>query len=169
LLSNHLDDAEKHMSQALAIFRQTLKLDHEDLVPPLNSLAMILTEQNDLQRAKQFADEALLIARTKRHPFLNQVLATEGEIAVQSGRIGDADSAINEARLLLAQRYGEALANGEKWRVAVLDTTEAKIEIARGRPADARRLLSAAFPLLVARFGSNSLYATRADRLRRTL
>ena len=51
LITGKLDAAEGYLRRALAIDRQRLAPDHEDLILPLNSLAMLEIARGDSRRS----------------------------------------------------------------------------------------------------------------------
>ena len=165
LLTNRLEPARQHAAEALDIVRRSLNDSHETLILPLNTLAMVLIEQGDLPGAHRLLDDALRIARTRRHWMLNQVLGNEAELALREYRLDDARALLDEARATQRKLYGDKLDGGESWRSAVLDLTDARLELAAGRRIDAQRKLSVALTVLEKRFGSTGLYATQGKRL----
>jgi hypothetical protein len=135
---------------------------HEDLIPPLNSLAMVRIAWGQADSARPLVEEALAIARSRHHPMLDQVLTTKSELELLRGHLPEARLAIDEARDALRAQYGTSLLGGEAWRGAVLDCTEAEYLRETRQVGEAERLLLAALPRLEARFGMRSLYTDRA-------
>ncbi len=156
LIAGDLDAAEVHLRRALAIDRQRLAPGHEDLILPLNSLAMLEIARGNLADAEILLGEALANAREHEHWMLGQVITNVGDLYVRQGRTEQAAAAIDEARALLVAEYGEELAGEAAWRLAILDSVAGSLEIERGRFREAEQLLTAAWPILRARFGARS-------------
>jgi tetratricopeptide (TPR) repeat protein len=158
LISGKLDAAEPALRKALDIDRALLPRGHEDLILPLNSLAMVDIARGNLDEAETLLDEALASAREHEHWMLGQVLTNVGDLDVRRGRLDEAGAALDEARRLLVEEHGVALKAGAAWRLAVLDTVAGSYELARGRLPESARLLTAAWPVLRARFGPRSYF-----------
>ncbi len=159
LITGQLDAAEPDFRQALAIDRQNFpEGGHEDLILPLNSLAMIDIARGRLDEAGTLLDEALASARAHEHWMLGQVLTNVGDLAVRRGQLDEAEAALAEARTLLVGEYGDALKGPAAWRLAILDTVAGSADLARGRLAEADRRLTAAWPVLQTRFGPRSFF-----------
>ena len=90
--------------------------------------------------------------------MLGQVLTNVGDLNVRQRRLDLAGSALDEARALLAADYADELAGAAAWRRAILDTVTGSYEMERGRFPEAEQHLSAAWPVLRARFGARSYF-----------
>jgi hypothetical protein len=69
-----------------------------------------------------------------------------------------AGAALDEARALLQAEYGDTLSGAAAWRLAILNSVAGSYEIERGGLAEAERYLTAAWPVLRARFGARSYF-----------
>jgi tetratricopeptide (TPR) repeat protein len=158
LITGKLAAAEGPLRRALAIDRQRLASGHEDLILPLNSLAMLEIARGDFAEAEILLREALANARERQHWMLGQVLTNVGDLYVRQRRTEQAGAALDEARALLVADYGDELAGTAAWRLAILDSVAGSYEIERGRLREAEQLLTAAWPVLRARFGARSYF-----------
>jgi len=158
LITGKLDAAEGHLRRALAIDRQRLAPGHEDLILPLNSLAMLEIARGNLAEAEVLLDEALADAREHKHWMLGQVLTNVGDLNVRLRRFDLAGAAIDEARALLIAEYGDELSGAAAWRLAILDSVAGSHEIESGLLREAELHLTAAWPVLRARFGARSYF-----------
>ena len=158
LITGKLDAAEGHLRRALAIDRERLAPDHEDLILPLNSLAMLEIARGNSAEAEGLLREALANAREHEHWMLGQVLTNVADLSVRQRRFEQAGAALDEARALLVAEYGDELAGAAAWRLAILDTVAGSYEIERSRFPEAQQRLTAAWPVLRARFGARSYF-----------
>lgn len=158
LITGKLEIAEGPLRRALAIDRQRLAPGHEDLILPLNSLAMLEIARGDFAEAETLLREALANAREHKHWMLNQVLTNVADVQVHMRRLDQAGEALDEARALLVAEYGDELAGTAAWRLAILDSVAGSYEIERGDFREAEQFLTAAWPVLRARFGSRSYF-----------
>ena len=161
LITGKLDVAEGHLRRALAIDRERLAPDHEDLVLPLNSLAMLEIARGNSAEAEVLLQEAVANARKHEHWMLGQVLTNVADLNVRQRQLGPAGAALDEARALLIAEYGDELADSAAWRLAILDSVAGSYEIERGRYREAEQQLTAAWPVLHARFGARSYFGDR--------
>ena len=168
LLVGRLDVADAHLTEALTIYRKVLTAGHDDLILPLNSLAMIRLAHSDAVIAEPLLDEAIEIARSRKHWMLNQLLVNRAEVLMLNGHLDQARQALDEARGAMQTLYSDKLSASEAWRAAVFDVSLARVEALSGNVVRARSLLAAAMPVLEARFGAAGFYTTRArERLER--
>ena len=119
----------------MAIDRQRLAPGHEDLILPLNSLAMLDIAKGNLAEAEVLLREALASAREHKHWMLGQVLTNVGDLDVRQRRLEQAGAALDEARSLLVAEYGDTLSGAAAWRLAILNSVAGSYEIERGRLA----------------------------------
>ena len=165
LMAGHVEDAKQVVQQAVAIFEKSEGPTHDDLVPCLNSLAMIdgfignMTDaSNEIQRAEQ-------IARLPNQGILlDQVLLNAADSYIRGGRADRAAAPLAEARRLLESRFPLAERAGEAWRYAIWDTVNAELLAYQGDDASARRLIDAARPLIIQRFGPTGFYSLLIER-----
>jgi hypothetical protein len=90
--------------------------------------------------------------------MLNQVLTNLADLDVRRHRLQEAGRALDEARTLLANEYGDELKGAAAWRLAILDSVMGSYEIELGRFREAEQHLTAAWPVLRARFGARSYF-----------
>jgi hypothetical protein len=90
--------------------------------------------------------------------MLSQVLTNVGDLRVRQHEPEAARSALDEARSLLVDEYGDDLKGSAAWRLAVLDSVTGGYEIERGRFDEAGKLLGQACLALRARFGKRSYF-----------
>jgi len=90
--------------------------------------------------------------------MLGQVLTNVGDLDVRQRRMEQAGAALDEARALLVAEHGDALSGAAAWRLAILNSVAGSYEIERGGLAEAERYLTAAWPVLRARFGTRSYF-----------
>ena len=131
---------------------------HEDLILPLNSLAMLDIARGNLAEADALLQEALASAREHKHWMLGQVLTNVADLDVRQRRLEQAGAALDEARALLVAEHGDVLSGAAAWRLAILNSVAGSYEIERGGLAEAERYLTAAWPVLRARFGTRSYF-----------
>jgi len=158
LITGQLGASEGYLRKTLAIDRQRLAPDHEDLILPLNSLAMLEIARGNLDPAGKLLLEALENARVHKHWMLGQVLTNVADLDVRQRRFEHAGAALDEARTLLVAEHGDELAGAAAWRLAILNSVAGFNEIERGHLGEAERLLTAAWPVLRARFGARSYF-----------
>ena len=145
LITGKLDAAETYLRRSLAIDRQRLAAGHEDLILPLNSLAMLDLARGNLTEAETLLTEALASAREHKHWMLGQVLTNVGDLAVRQRRFEEAGVALEEARTLLVEEYGDELSGTAAWRLAILNSVDGVLQhgaqaIRRGGEAPEGRL-----------------------------
>jgi hypothetical protein len=145
--------------------RQYRMKDDDDLILPLNSLAMIATSDRDYASANTYLAEALTIARQKHHWMLNQVLGNLADLQVRTGQFASAQKTLAQARSALSAQYGSALQGPEAWRASVLDLVEGSLDISRNDPGLAEAKLLAALNVLNVRFGNSGFFVSRAEYL----
>ena len=158
LITGKLDAAESYLRRALTIDRQRLAPGHEDLILPLDSVAMLEMTRGNSAEVEVLLDEALASAREHKHWMLGQVLTNVADLNVRQRRLKQAGTALDEARVLLVEEYGDELAGAAAWRLAILDTVAGSYEIEQGRFPEAEQRLTAAWPVLHARFGPRSYF-----------
>jgi len=163
LLAVRLGPADEHLTECLAINRKTLAAGHDELIPPLNSLAMVKIAEGDAAAGQLLLDEALEIARARKHRMLDQVLANQAEIALLNGRVAEGRSFLDESRSTMQKQYGDKLSGTEAWRAAVLDLTEASYRMQVGDWRGAHDQLTTALPVLTKRFGADGLFVGQAN------
>jgi tetratricopeptide (TPR) repeat protein len=163
LLAGHLNEAEPILRQALAMTEQFMGSDHDYLVAPLNSLAMIDAYLGRMDEANSEIHRADKIARLPDHgELLDQVLLNEADLAVRHGDRARASAMLDESKKLLQQAHVNDSANA--WRYAVWDTVDAELLALSGDAAGAARVLAAAQPIIVQRFGVNGFYSLLVKR-----
>jgi hypothetical protein len=165
LVRGEIVSAKESLTGTLALDRKFRDPDDDDLILPLNSLAMIAIAQGDYPKAATLLSEALRIARLRHHWMLNQVL---GNLADLNERTGDKVSArmnLDLAKAELKTQYGALLAGKERWRAAVLDLVEAALMRDAGQLEPAQRSLLASLAVLQERFGPQGLFTHRAEEL----
>jgi tetratricopeptide (TPR) repeat protein len=174
LMLGQIDDAEPLLRRSLAMIEKFKGKDHDDLVPPLNLLAMIDGYSRRLPRAQAEAQRALRIARLPNHGvLLHEVLLNVADLALRSGHAEAAAAPLAESRRLLEAAYPIARNSQEVWRYALWDTVNAEWIAHEGDAAASRRIIGTALPVIAQRFevtGFNSLLARRrSDFVEQTL
>jgi hypothetical protein len=119
---------------------------------------MLDIARGNLAEAETVLDEALAIARQHQHWMLGQVLTNVGDLNVRLRRLEPASAALDEARALLTDEYGDSLSGAAAWRLAILDSVTGSYELERGRLAEAEKFLTPAWAVLRARFGARSYF-----------
>lgn len=167
LMSGRLDAAGEHLAEVLRIYRETLPAGHDDLLLPLNSLAMVRLANDDPVGAQTLLDEALGVARSRKHWLLDQILQNEAEVALARGDLVKGKALMAESRAVLEAQYGDKLRTTEAWRLAVSDVTRAHVSYADGSAREGDALVAGALPVLAERFGQRGYYIAQANALRR--
>ena len=130
---------------------------HEDLVAPLNSLAMIDAYRGRTDEARAEIDRAEKIARLPDHgELLDQVLLNKADLDITHGARDQATALLNESKDLLQQGHADAKANA--WRYAIWNTVNAELLAVNGDSASAMKLLASAEEIIVQRFGVDGFY-----------
>jgi hypothetical protein len=138
---------------------------HDDVVPPLNSVAMIDGYRGRMTEAETEIARAEQIARLPDHGvLLDQVLVNVADIAMTGSHWERASALLDEARRRLETAYPLAERPTEAWRYAIWDTVDAELLAHQGDAAAARKKITAAVPLLTKRFGAKGFYVLLADR-----
>jgi len=119
---------------------------------------MLDIARGNLAEAEALLNEALASAREHKHWMLNQVLTNVGDVYVRLRRLDEAGAALDEARRLLVEEYGDQLSGAAAWRLAILDSVTGSYKMAERRYAEAKQDLDSAWPVLRARFGPRSYY-----------
>jgi tetratricopeptide (TPR) repeat protein len=136
---------------------------HDDLVSPLNSLAMIDAYRGRTKAALAEIERAESIARLPdQGELLDQVLITRADIELSLGNRAAAARSLAEGKELLQKAHPESPA--EAWRYAVWDSANAPLLAASGDSAAAVATLASAREVLVRRFGENGLYTLLTKR-----
>lgn len=164
LMADHVTVAEPVLRKSLAMTEKLEGPQNGDLVTPLNSLAMVDASQGHLAVAKQEAERAEAIARLPDHgELLDQVLLNEAGIELSGGDPKKAAELFAESKALLAKAHPDSKADA--WRYAVSDLVGAQLAAANGDPQTATRMLTAARPIIDARFGASSFYGRMVRRM----
>ena len=121
LIDGRLDEAKGFLARTLDIDRRTKPPDHDDLILPLNSLAMIDIAGGDYASAESKLDEALRIAEKQNHWMLDQVLTNLADVYARTGRAPQAEPLLARARALLEKQYPRDKMPDEAWRYALQD------------------------------------------------
>jgi len=158
LIEGRLDEAEGYLARALDTHRRTKPPDHDDLILPLNSLAMIDLARRRYAGAEARLDEALGIAEKRNHWMRDQVLTNLADVYAKTDRAPQAGELLSRARTLLEQQYPLAEMPDEAWRYALQDAVLATTYAAEKKYPEARRLLTEALPIVRKRFGGERYY-----------
>ncbi|MGE0580919.1 MAG: tetratricopeptide repeat protein [Steroidobacteraceae bacterium] len=158
LIDGKLDEAEPYLERALDLHRRTKPPDHDDLILPLNSLAMIRIAHRDFGKAEEMLDEARRIAEKQDHWMLDQVLTNLADVYAKTGRAPQAEELLARARGLLEKQYPRDKMPDEAWRYALQDAVLATTYAAEKKYPEARKLLTAALPIVRKRFGEGRYY-----------
>lgn len=158
LIDGKLDEAEPYFLRHLDLIRRTKPADHDDLILPLNSLAMIDLARHHYSKAEIKLDEALAIAEKQNHWMRDQVLTNLADVYAKTGRAEQAGALLDRARELLEKQYPLAEMPDEAWRYALQDAVRATAYAAGKRYPEARKLLADALPIVRTRFGEQRYY-----------
>ena len=158
LIDGKLDEAEPYFLRHLDLIRRTKPADHDDLILPLNSLAMIDLARHHYSKAEIKLDEALAIAEKQNHWMRDQVLTNLADVYAKTGRAEQAGALLDRARELLEKQYPLAEMPDEAWRYALQDAVRATAYAAGKRYPEARKLLADALPIVRKRFGEQRYY-----------
>lgn len=158
LIDGRLDEATPYFLRHLDMIRRTKPPDHDDLILPLNSLAMIDLAQRRYKDAEIKLDEALAIAEKQNHWMRDQVLTNLADVYAKTGRALQAEALLTRARALLEVQYPLAEMPDEAWRYALQDAVRASAYASGGRYGEAEALLGKALPIIRARFGEQRYY-----------
>ena len=90
------------------------------------------------------------------------MLLNQAEITLAGGQTAPAAALFEEARGLLEKAHPNDAENA--WRYAVFDAARAPLLAAQGDAAGAARLIAAAQPALLKRFGEQGFYSQLAQR-----
>jgi hypothetical protein len=136
---------------------------HDDLISPLNSLAMIDAYRGRLDAGRSEIQRAVTIARMPNHDgMLDQVLLTEADLELAAGNRALAGTLLKEAQAQLQRLHPDQSADA--WRYAVWNSVNAQRLAADGDQAGAAQALAAAQRILDQRFGANGFYSLLAKR-----
>ena len=136
---------------------------HDDLVSPLNSLAMIDAYRGRLDAAQREIARAESIARLPDHgELLDQVLLNAADVALAQGDRARAAALLAESKQLLQKAH--PFDAEDAWRYAVWDAVNAQLLAANGDAAGAVHMLDAARQIIIRRFGENGFYNLLAKR-----
>ena len=102
LMRGNLPAAEGYFDEALAMDRKLLQPNHEDLILPLNSMAMLRLAGGKPDAAESLLNEALRIAQPRKHWMLNQVLGNFADLYQATARSREAGEALTLARESMA-------------------------------------------------------------------
>ena len=139
--------------------------NHDDLVPPLNSLAMIDVYSGRYPAAQAEIERAERIARLPNQGArLDQVLLNEADFELRGDRVQRAPALLAESRRLLQTAFPPQQQSTEAWRYAILDTVDAELIAHQGDAATARRKLASALPIIEKRFGPSGFQSLLAQR-----
>jgi ATP/maltotriose-dependent transcriptional regulator MalT len=163
LVAGHVDEAEPLLRQSLATFQKFQSENHDALISPLNSLAMIDAYHGRLDVARSEIQRAESVARLPDHgELLDQVLLNEADIELANGNRTRAAALLAESKVLLQKAHPES--PSAAWRYAVWDSVYAQLLAADGDFAAAASLLTAAQTILARRFGETGFYSLLAKR-----
>jgi ATP/maltotriose-dependent transcriptional regulator MalT len=164
-MAGHVDEATPLLHRALELNEKLKGMTHDDLVPPLNSLAMIDAYNGRLAEARAEIQRAQQIARLPDHgKLLDQVLLNDAEIALREGNGEQAGVSLAESRRMLEAAFPLAKHPAEAWRYAVWNTVNAELLARKGNATDARSAIDGALPVIAKRFGSGGFYSLLAQR-----
>lgn len=168
LIAGRLDEGEQQSRASLEMAEKLEGPEHSDLIAPLNSLAMIDAYRGRQSTARCEITRAECIAR-KQDPdkLLEQVLVNEADLDVADCALNNAEKRLTEARQLLPDSYKDDPNNS--WRLSVWNLVNAGLESAQGDTTTAVNTISAARPILIARFGPDSFYPMLAQRREQSL
>ncbi len=158
LIDGRLDEAEPYFVRHLDLIRRTKPPGHDDLILPLNSLAMIDFARRHYRDAEAKLDEALAIAEKQNHRMRDQVLTNLADVYAKTGRASQAEALLNRARRLLEEQYPLEEMPQEAWRYALQDAARASAYSSGKRYGEAQALLDKALPVIRARFGEQRYY-----------
>ena len=132
---------------------------HEDLILPLNSLAMLEIARGNLAEAEALLREALANAREHKHWMLGQVLTNVGDLDVRQRRFEQARGRRSTKRAP-CWLPSTATSSPARPRGASPSWTPSRVPMKSSAGASPRRksCLTAAWPVLRARFGARSYF-----------
>jgi ATP/maltotriose-dependent transcriptional regulator MalT len=151
------------MRQALSMTEKFEGEDHDDLVPPLNSLGMIDSYRGRLDAARAELTRADTIASKRSHnDVLDQVLLNEADLAVATGDAAAAAKFLKDSKALLEAAYPKS--DETAWRYAVWDTVKAELLAANGDAAQGQRMVAQAEGVIRQKYGPAGFYSLLAAR-----
>ncbi len=160
LMAGNVDAAEPLLRRSLIMtekFEDVKSNDRRDLVPPLNSLAMIDLYREHMDAARDEIQRAEAIARLdEHHELLDQVLINAANLDLAGGNRQEAAKRLAEAKAELEKAHPDRQADA--WRYAVWDTVNAGVLAANGEKTTAAHTLLADQKVLDDRFGPDSFY-----------
>jgi tetratricopeptide (TPR) repeat protein len=163
LMVGQVDEAEPLLREALTMTVKVQGETHPEIVSPLNSLAMIDAYRGHIDAALGEIKRAEAVARMPDHgELLDQVLLNEADIQLTAGDRAKASGLLMEAKDLLNKAHPRSAADA--WRYAVWDAVHAQLLAENGDAREADRILSAAQPVIIHRFGPKGFYSVLADR-----
>jgi ATP/maltotriose-dependent transcriptional regulator MalT len=162
-MAGHIDEAEPLLRRSLAMTEKFEGDTHDDLVPPLNSLAMIDAYLGRLDAARMEIQRAESIARLPHQDeLLDQVLLTEADVELAMGNKPRSGELLEASKAQIQKLHPENPSNA--WRYAVWDSVNAQYLAQNGDRAGASRALAAAQDIIVKRFGADGFYNLLAKR-----
>ena len=163
LMAGDIEKADPLLRQSLSITKSFEGEASEDLIAPLNSVAMIDAFRGHVDVAQNELAQAESIARgPNQGELLDQVLLNEADLALANGNRDRAAALLNESKKLLQQAHPND--GGNAWRYAVWDAVNAQLLGKDGDFARAQNTLAAAQAIIIKRFGVNGFYNQLAIR-----
>ncbi len=164
LMLGEVSDARRDLELALQMTEKLEGVGHEDLVPPLNRLAMIDEYENRLTEAESKIHRAADIVAVEEHSALrNQVLLTQGYLEILKGNRQLAEQLLDGSKHALESHADRATEYA--WQKALWDAIDAQLVASNGDLPKARGMLADARPLLVKRFGEQGFYMLLVARV----
>jgi tetratricopeptide (TPR) repeat protein len=163
LIAGDVDGAKPMFLEILNTTEKALGKFHDELIPPLNSLAMIDSFHGRLGDAREkLARAAAIAARTEHFGMLDQVQLNQAAVEFASGNARAGSEFLAKARAQLKRNHEDETA--EAWRYAVAKLVISDELVSRGRVSEARAAIAEAQQVIRNRFGENSLYGMLALR-----
>jgi hypothetical protein len=160
LMIGDVDNAEPVLRDALKMTEKFMNGD--PLVSPLNSLGMIDAYHGRMAQAQHELELAESTGRGSESPFLDQVLLSEADLYLKKADTATASARLKESKMLLEKGHPED--SDSAWRYAVWDAVNAEFLARTGNSVAAARVLAAAQPIIIQRFGEHSFYNLLAKR-----
>jgi tetratricopeptide (TPR) repeat protein len=165
LMAGQVHEAEPMLRQALAMGEKFKGPTNDDLVAPLNRLAMIDGYLGHFAAARLEISRAEEIARLPNQGvLLDQVLLNAADLSLRGGDGSEAAAKLAESRKLLEVSFALAQHPMEAWRYAIWDSVSAELKAHQSDATEGRVLLREAMPVIAKRFGPTGFYVLLAEQ-----
>ena len=153
-------DAAPLLEHAISVIVRQRNATFDDLAFEYENLGRARRGLGENAEAEALFLKALEVARLHHHRNLAPILVDLADMACARGDAPAGLARLDEARPQMAKDYPDT-----PWRVAWVDVVRAGCLSAAGRRDQARALLATSQPLVMARWGHDSIYGARTLQL----